>query len=209
LTDPTQTSLVIYDSKGRPQSVLFLSPPKKPLKFPSTPNRCIQHQGKEIWISRSVTVLPVLFFISKGTQYVPLGLRGTDLPEGVGQWGLPGGYLDYDETTTGAVYREVWEELGLDLPQLVQDFRFEGNLEHPYEVYSEPLRRQNVTLKYALMFHLETAALPQLDPQVSAGEVVEARWFPVAKALKMSLAFNHHEVMQDCLTNYYKINDAD
>ncbi len=173
------------------------------MKFKSTPNRCIQHEGKEIWISRSVTVLPVLFFVSQGIQYVPLGLRGTDLPEGVGQWGLPGGYLDYDETATEALYREVWEELGLDIPQLVQDYPFEGNLEQPYEVYSIPLRRQNITLKYALMFQLGDADLPQLDPQVSQGEVVEAKWFEVEKAVTMPLAFNHHDVMKDCLKQYY------
>ncbi len=63
------------------------------MRFKSTPNQRVQLDGKEIWISRSVTVLPVLFFVSKGTRYVPLGLRGEDLPEGVGQWGLPGGYL--------------------------------------------------------------------------------------------------------------------
>ena len=173
------------------------------MKFKSTPNRCIQHEGEEIWLSRSVTVLPVLFFVSKGIKYVPLGLRGEDLPEAVGLWGLPGGYLDYDETTTQAVYREVWEELGLDLPQLVEDFRFEGDLDHPYEVYSAPLRRQNVTLKYALMFHLENADLPTLDPQVSQGEVVEAKWVDVETALSMTLAFNHHEVMKECLDRCY------
>lgn len=173
------------------------------MKFKSTPNSCIQVDGKEIWISRSVTVLPVLFFVSKGIRYVPLGQRGEDLPDGVGQWGLPGGYLDYDETATQAVHREVWEELGLDIPQLIEDFRFEGNLDHPYEVYSTPLRRQNVTLKYALMFHLDEAELPKLDPQVSKGEVVEAKWFDAEKAIAMDLAFNHHEVMADCLKRCY------
>ena len=103
------------------------------------------------------------------------------------------------------MYREVWEELGLDIPQLMQTFRFEGNLEQPYEVYSKPLRRQNVTLKYALMFHLEEADLPQLTPQVPKGEVVEARWIAVEKALTMPLAFNHHEVMRDCLERYYQL----
>ncbi|MEO0770727.1 MAG: NUDIX hydrolase [Cyanobacteria bacterium J06649_4] len=175
------------------------------MKFKSTPNSCIQVDGKEIWISRSVTVLPVLFFVSKGTYYVPLGQRGEDLPDGVGQWGLPGGYLDYDETATQAVYREVWEELGLDIPQLVEAFRFEGNLEQPYEVYSTPLRRQNVTLKYALMFHLGEADLPPLNPQVSKGEVVEAKWIEAKEALSMPLAFNHHKVMQDCLERYYQL----
>ncbi|PZO61273.1 MAG: DNA mismatch repair protein MutT [Phormidesmis priestleyi] len=173
------------------------------MKFKSTPNQCLHIEGKELWISRSVTVLPVLFFVTDGVQYVPLGLRGADLPEGVGQWGLPGGYLDYDETATQAVCREVWEELGLDIPQLIEDFHFEGNLDQPYAVYSTPLRRQNVTLKYALMFHLDKANLPPLAPQVSKGEVVEARWFKVEEALTMPLAFNHHEVMQDCLSSYY------
>ena len=173
------------------------------MKFKSTPNRCIFHEGEEIWISRSVTVLPVLFFVRNGVKYVPLGKRGEDLPDAVGMWGLPGGYLDYDETTTEAVYREVWEELGLDIPQLITDFRFEGNLEHPYEVYSVPRRRQNVTLKYALMFHLNEAELPKLSPQVSKGEVVEAKWIEVKKAIQMELAFNHNEVMRDCLERFY------
>lgn len=180
--------------------------PKKSVKFKSTPNRCIHYEGEEIWISRSVTVLPVLFFVSKGIRYVPLGKRGEDLPDGVGLWGLPGGYLDYDETTTQAVYREVWEELGIDIPQLLEDFRFEGDLDHPYEVYSTPLRRQNVTLKYPIMFHLGDAELPKLMPQVSKGEVVEARWFEVKAALKMPLAFNHHEVMKECLNRYYVVD---
>jgi 8-oxo-dGTP pyrophosphatase MutT (NUDIX family) len=176
---------------------------ENPIKFKSTPNRCLHVDGEEIWISRSVTVLPVLFFVCQGVRYVPLGLRGEDLPEGVGQWGLPGGYLDYDETATHAVYREVWEELGLDIPQLVEDFRFEGNLDQPYEVYSTPLRRQNITLKYALMFHLDQESLPSLNPQVSKGEVVEARWFEAQEAMAMPLAFNHHQVMADCLTRCF------
>ncbi|MGB7086128.1 MAG: NUDIX hydrolase [Phormidesmis sp.] len=173
------------------------------MKYKSTPNRCVQIDGKPVWISRSVTVLPVLFFVSRGVRYVPLGLRGEDLPNGVGQWGLPGGYLDYDETTAQAVHREVWEELGLDIPVLIEEHRFEGNLDHPYEVYSMPHRLQNVTLKYALMFHLGDAQLPPLDPQVPVGEVVEARWFEVDTALNMDLAFNHHEVMRDCLKRFY------
>ena len=152
-----------------------------------------------------MTVLPVIFFEKAGARYVPLGQRGEDLPEGVGLWGLPGGYLDYDETATEAVYREVWEELGLDIPQLLKDFRFEGNLEQPYEVYSQPLRRQNVTLKYALMFHLGDNELPKLEPQVSKGEVVEAKWVLVDKAIHMELAFHHHEVIRDCLERYYEI----
>lgn len=136
--------------------------------------------------------------------YVPLGQRGTDLPDEQGKWGLPGGYLDYDETAGGAVVREIWEELGLDIPTLLTQYRFEGSLEQPYFVSSEPRRRQNVTLRFPLMFFLEsTAELPKLQPQVSKGEVVEARWVALEEALSMQLAFNHQDVMRQCLDTYY------
>ncbi|MEO0376171.1 MAG: NUDIX hydrolase [Cyanobacteria bacterium P01_A01_bin.17] len=176
------------------------------MKFQSTPNRCISHQGEQIWISRSVTVVPVtLFVVSDEEAYVPLGKRGTDLPDEQGKWGLAGGYLDYDETAGGAVIREIWEELGLDIPALQEKYRFEGNLEQPYFVYSEPLRRQNVTLRFPLMFFLESAAeLPKLKPQVSKGEVVEARWYDLEEALSMQLAFKHQDVMRQCLEIYYQ-----
>jgi 8-oxo-dGTP pyrophosphatase MutT (NUDIX family) len=175
------------------------------LKFKSTPNRCILHKGEELWISRSVTVLSVLLFVVGNEGYVPLGQRGTDLPDEQGKWGLPGGYLDYDETAGGAVLREIWEELGLDIPALHAMHRFKGDLEQPYFVSSEPLRRQNVTLRFPLMFFLKSAAeLPKLQPQVSVGEVIEARWFTLAEALSMPLAFNHQDVMRQCLETYYK-----
>lgn len=175
------------------------------MKFRNRPNRCISHQGEEIWISRCVTVLPVLLFTVEQQGYVPLGLRGQDLLDEQGKWGLPGGYLDYDETAGEAVIREIWEELGLNIPALIEQHRFEGELEQPYFVYSEPLRRQNVTLRFPLMFFLEfLEELPKLNPQVSAGEVVEARWFTLEEALGMSLAFKHQDVMRQCLDAYYQ-----
>ncbi len=175
------------------------------MKFQSTPNRCISNNGEEIWISRSVTVLPVLLCVVGDEGYVPLGQRGIDLPDEQGKWGLPGGYLDYDETAGGAVMREIWEELGIDIPALLAKYRFEGALEQPYFVYSEPLRRQNVTLRFPLMFFLEeVSGLPKLQPQVSKGEVVEARWYGLDEALSMSLAFNHQDVMRQCLDTCYQ-----
>ncbi|MBE9078444.1 NUDIX hydrolase [Romeria aff. gracilis LEGE 07310] len=173
------------------------------MKFKNTPNRCVVVEGKECWISRSVTVLPVLFFVQNDQKYVPLGQRGADLPDEVGKWGLPGGYLDFDETISEAIVREVWEELGINIPQLKGAYPFEGSIEKPYDIISLPRYRQNVTLKFPLMFHLGNAALPLLKPQVDQGEVLEARWFEVDKALEMDLAFNHQAVMQECLNTCF------
>lgn len=178
------------------------------MKFNNRENRCINFEGEELWISRSVTVLPVLIFVvgepSLANAHVPLGQRGTALPDEVGKWGLPGGYLDFDETAGGAVQREIWEELGLNVPALQAAHRFVGQLDQPYFVFSEPRRRQNVTLRFPLMFLLEAGtALPALEPRVGEDEVAEAKWFGLGEALEMSLAFEHQMIMADCLAGYF------
>jgi len=175
------------------------------MKFNNRLNRCINYEGEEIWISRSVTVLPALFFVRGETTYVPLGLRGDGLPDEVGKWALPGGYLDYDETADEAVIRETWEELGLNLVALQADFPWEGSLDQPYYVMSEPRHRQNVSLRYTLMFFLkENTPLPKLHPNVPTSEVVDARWFELDEALSMPLAFYHAQNMRHCLTTIYR-----
>ncbi|MEL6334042.1 MAG: NUDIX hydrolase [Cyanobacteria bacterium J06626_26] len=173
-------------------------------KFTSTPNRCVLVDGKEIWISRSITVLAILIVICDGNAYVPLNKRGPDLPSEVGKWCLAGGYLDYDETVGGAVMREVWEELGLDLLELQANHRLIGSLDQPSLVFSEPRRLQNVTMHYPLMVFLKPGAeLPNLIPQVSQGEVTDVGWFPLEKALSMELAFRHQDSLQRCLANEF------
>lgn len=178
------------------------------MKFNNRENRCITFEGEELWISRSVTVLPVLIFVvgelRQANAYVPLGKRGKALPDEVGKWGLPGGYLDFDETAGEAVQREIWEELGLNVPALQEAHRFVGQLDQPCFVFSEPRRRQNVTLRFPLMFVMaEGTTLPELNPQVGEGEVAEARWFGLGEALEMALAFEHQAILADCLAGYF------
>lgn len=173
-------------------------------KFASTPNRCVIVDGQELWISRSVTVLAILVVICDGNAYVPLNKRGPDLPAEVGKWGLAGGYLDYNETIGGAVMREVWEELGLDLQALQANHKLVGSLDQPSLVFSEPRRSQNVTMHYPLMLFLNAGAeLPQLNPQVSSGEVTDVGWFPLADVLEMDLAFKHQDSLRRCLDDEF------
>lgn len=177
------------------------------MKFNNTPNSPVIVEGQEVWISRSVTVLPVIIFRIGDRAYVPLGLRGKGLPDEVGKWGLPGGYLDYDETAGDAVRRECWEELGLNISQLHQHYQYEGTLEQPYSVFSEPIRRQNVTLRFWLIFRAEQDIdLPPLNPQVGKEEVEEARWVELNEALSMDLAFGHHLIIKEFLEEVYTGN---
>lgn len=176
------------------------------MKFNNRHNWFIEQDQKIYWISRSVAVLPILMFVvsesGRDSVFVPLGKRGLDLPDENGKWSLAGGYLDWDETAGEAVIRETYEELGLDL-LLIGDrcLKFQGDMEQPYFVSSIPRLRQNVTLEFPLMFWVEE--LPQLSPQVSTGEVEEARWFDLETALQSELAFGHQNTIRHCLINYF------
>lgn len=183
------------------------------MQFQNTPNQCIAIEGKECWISRSVTVLGILFFVvGKPSQeaftentYVPLGLRGVALPDEMGKWGLPGGYLDYDETVGEALLREVWEELGINLLKLREQHPFIGSLEQPYYVFSNPIRRQNVTLRFPALFFVDDfEQLPPLLPKVTEDEVAQTDWVTVKQALTMKLAFGHETIIDHCLRSCYK-----
>lgn len=180
----------------------FNSLMSRPPKFKNSPNQCICVDGTEYWISRSVTVLLSLFVVVDQNYYVPLGKRGTEMPTERGKWSLPGGYLDYGETIGEAAIRETYEELGLDLYHLTETYPAIGDLEHPYLVTSRPIGLQNVSMRFGVMLFMDV--LPELEPQVSAGEVEEARWFRLDEALSMPLAFKHQDTMRHCLDVYFQ-----
>lgn len=184
------------------------------MEFKNRQNWFIEQDGQVHWISRSVTVLPVVLFVLSGNKdeeegdriFVPLGQRGPDLPNEVDKWGLPGGYLDWQETATEAVIRETYEELGLNLLEIRDRCqKFQGDFDQPYYVHSVPHGRQNVTLWFALMFWVDR--LPELAPKVSSGEVQEAKWFDLATVLQMNLAFNHQNIIRDCLHQQFAWTD--
>jgi 8-oxo-dGTP pyrophosphatase MutT (NUDIX family) len=155
------------------------------MKFKNRPNQCV-------WISRSVAVLAVVFFRHQNRTFVPLGKRSVHCPTGVGKYGLVAGYLDWDESASEAVIREVWEELGIDLRELGKPVA--GDLNQPYYVFSDPNEdaAQNVTLRFLCVFEVEQ--LPQLKP---SPEVESAEWVAVDKAISMDLAFNHAEIIKE------------
>lgn len=155
------------------------------MKFSNRPNQCV-------WISRSVAVLGILFFEYDCQIYVPLAKRSPSCPNEVGKFGLPVGYLDWDESASEALAREVWEELGLDLQPLGQPYL--GSLEQPYYVFSDPNgdEKQNITLRFNCTFKVDK--LPKLTDSI---ESEDAQWFLMEDAIDLDLAFNHAEILRE------------
>jgi NADH pyrophosphatase NudC (nudix superfamily) len=98
----------------------------------------------------------------------------------VGEWDIPGGFIDTDETAEGCVVREMVEETGLTV-------RITGFLGSFPDTYG---RRADPTLN--LVFLAEPVA-GTLAPR---SDVAELQWF-AASQLPRQMAFQHqYEVLQ-------------
>lgn len=101
-----------------------------PPKFKNRENERVEtRDGRQIWVSRACAVIAEVCMYNPADRqwYVLLAKRGSETPDCRGMWGLPCGYLDWDETLRDAVVREVWEECGLYLPELPQQPGFAGS----------------------------------------------------------------------------------
>ncbi len=119
--------------------------------------------------------------VTNGRDEVLLVRRGNDPFRG--QWALPGGFMEMDETIEHCAVRELREETGIAVSESA--LRLVG-------VYSAPgrdPRGRTVTAAYAVRL---------ADGVATAGDdAAEVRWWPLA-ALP-PLAFDHARILTDSL----------
>lgn len=193
------------------------------MKFNNRPNEQITTtDGRDLWYGRSCAVVAeiCLFNTVDKKWYVLLGKRGSGTPDFQGYWGLPCGYLDWDETLTQAVVREVWEECGLALPELPAQDAFicspnncinsamtdgvDNIAETPWHISDRPLStKQNISLHYAIVFAWGSATLPSLSAEnCEPNEVDDLKWSPLSEAMNMTLSFSHESHINTLWTQH-------
>jgi 8-oxo-dGTP pyrophosphatase MutT (NUDIX family) len=156
------------------------------VKFNNRPNPVYYH-------SRSIAVLAIPLIKKLSRVYVPLARRSERMELYRGLLGLPCGYLDWDESASEAMTREVWEELGLDITRLGEPIL--GSTSQPYFVFSNPNKdeKQNVTLRFRFCFEVDD--LPTLRGSEESHDV---QWVELGEAISLDLAFNHSEILKEC-----------
>lgn len=103
-----------------------------------------------------------------------------------GQWALPGGFCDENESMYDCARRELMEETS------VADVHLEY-----FNVYSEPNRDpRGWILSHAFFALVHERYLADRKAQDDAADV---RLFPVDEALAMELAFDHGRILRDAL----------
>jgi 8-oxo-dGTP diphosphatase len=110
-------------------------------------------------------------------------LTRRDIDPFEGQWCLPGGHIEPNETAEAAIIREVKEETGLDLKP-----RF-------FACFDEIIPEQGI---HAILVVYEGPGTGDFWPQ--EGEVASIGWFTLSEAPCMLSAFNHKEVLEEYLS---------
>lgn len=152
----------------------------------------INHEGKEYWISRSITVVAAIIAVENEGKdfYVLANKRGQGCEDCPGQWNLPCGYLDYNESLPEACSREVKEECGVAI---------EPKYFVMHSINSNPLEnRQNVSVRFCTFIDTRID-LPKLE-ELHGGEkdeVAEIEWIHVDKLVDYEFAFNHKYIISE------------
>jgi len=171
------------------------------MKFKNRENELITKDNigdREIFHPRSVAIVATIIIKTDENLYVLMNQRGTGTPDFQGLWNMPCGYLDWDESATEAVYREVYEETGVNLPELLENNKvLKTDLEQPWYTNHLPdSNRQNITLRFGAI--VETDKLPHLTNEYSEpDEVSDLRWIKLDNVENYECAFNHPKILED------------
>ncbi len=126
----------------------------------------------------ALTVDCVVFGLDEQDLKVLLIQRGVD--PYAGQWALPGGFVQVDETLDDAALRELEEETGLRIRFLEQLYTFGAVARDP--------RERVVTVAYYALVRLDEY------PIRAASDARDTAWFPVSRPPQ--LVFDHRQILQ-------------
>lgn len=161
---------------------------------------------KEVWESRSIAVHGILIVRVNDEDYLLLTKRSDKCPDEIGKYANVTGYLDWDEDGINALKREYWEETTLWFDKYFnQGNLIYGDMDNPYSVKTDPkASRQNVTLRFALMFELDE--LPEVK---ETKETSEVKFVPISDIVEMidedksQFAWDHATIIENLISDIY------
>jgi 8-oxo-dGTP pyrophosphatase MutT (NUDIX family) len=177
-------------------------------KFNNKPN-------KHLWVSRAVAVVGIVFAITLDGMKVLIAKRSDKMMDEAGKYGIPCGYLDWNETTFDGMTREVYEETSLYLPDHAYHLVTNNN-KIPFTIHDSPANnRQNVSLLFLSVYNFS----PRMDmfpvdiEQYTNEETSEVKWISLTDFYlkydhEYEWAFNHNETIKEAVKHFNRIDSA-
>lgn len=160
-------------------------------KFKNIPNQSILHNGETRWLSRSLAVVVTIILNGEKALIVK---RGKNMTQS-GKWCNPCGYLDWNESGTQCCYRELWEETGLDIKEMIEenpDIVIFDSMIYPWDIVTNPdlNHNQDVALYYGIS--IKTDSEPEVhNKNCEEGEIDEVKWINIEELNNYDFAYNH------------------
>ncbi|MFA5207576.1 MAG: NUDIX hydrolase [Candidatus Paceibacterota bacterium] len=165
---------------------------------------------QDYWISRSIAVVGVVFVNKGDGLYVLITKRSNKMLNEASKYGVPCGYLDYNETTHEAMIREVYEETSLYLPDYEKQLIFDNN-KQPICINDDPnSKHQNIALIYLSAYNFvdKINKFPLFVESFTSKETAMVKW------MKMIIfystygdylwAFHHDDTIKDAMSFFNK-----
>jgi len=128
---------------------------------------------------------------SKGTLKDEIVLIQRKNPPFEGKFALPGGFVEYGETTEEACIREVKEETNLDV-----------EIKGIVGVYSEPNRDPRGHTISIVYLVVPKASSKGKNDLMGKDDAKVAKWFTLSEISEMDLAFDHKKIITDFLKHH-------
>jgi 8-oxo-dGTP pyrophosphatase MutT (NUDIX family) len=190
------------------------------MKFNNISNTPHKIGDKTIWESRSVAVNCVIVVTDTdytSEPFVLISKRGPGAADFQGLWNIPAGYLDYDETTSEACVREVWEETNINLYSILnmkeddKNYVVQDYITKEWGTNSDiSNNRQNVSFRYGIYFVMDDFInkLNLSDKNSELNEIGDIKWIPLSKINEYDFAFGHDNLIKIFVNKYvdHKIN---
>jgi 8-oxo-dGTP pyrophosphatase MutT (NUDIX family) len=184
------------------------------MKFTNRRNTEHKIGDKSVWESRSVAVNCVIVVTDPDITTEPFVLiskRGTGAADFQGLWNIPAGYLDYDETTSQSMVREVWEETNIDLYSILsmkednKNYVVQDYIKKEWGTNSDITNnRQNVSFRFGIYFVMEDFInkIHLSDKNSEPNEIGDIKWIPLSKVNDYNFAFNHDTLIKEFVNRY-------
>ena len=180
----------------------FNNRPNAHVKYYYSDERGVKVQ-QDFFVSRATAVVGVVFAFTSDGPKILISKRSGTMRDEPNKYGLPCGYLDWNETRHEAMIREVYEETSLYLPDYNKYLLFNNDGE-PFKTKDKPEEdvRQNISHIYLSVFDftIYMEKFPIGVEYFTCKETALVKWMGLEEFFstypKYEWAFNHDETIK-------------